>query len=354
MILNGRNCYFVQTTKIKPFKRCTYCDKKTKECFGFQFFVILFGIVSLLIVMFTIRDLPIMVIEISIIILLLLALLGYIADKETNEIILSNHLLIELNNELEKRVEQRTKELKLINFDLQKALKIKSDFLKNISHELKTPLATILGYLSILQEKKIGLINEQQEKIITSMKKSGEELLFMIKQLIDLAKSENGALDIEEKELDLSKTISEATASLEYLASKKNISIIVTPDSKIPSKIIADHERIKQILVNLIGNAIKFSENGSKIVVEIKDNGDSTFISVSDSGKGIAKEDLKTIFEPFKKVDSDSAKYGGTGIGLSIVKSLVEAMGGKVFVESKLGKGSKFSFTIPKKETKKE
>lgn len=349
MITNGKNCFFVQSTRIKPFKRCIYCDKRFIDCFGFQFFFSVLGIIALLFVMFTIRDLPILVFEISIVIFLLLAYLGYIADKETNEIILSNHMLQELNAELEKRVEQRTKEVKLINYDLQKALKIKSEFLKNITHELKTPLASILGYVSILLEQKNANIDEQQKQILKSIKKNGEELLHLIKQLLDLAKSESGAIRFEEKEDDLNTTISEATVSLEFLASKKNISIVVEPDKNV-SKIVADHERIKQILINLLSNAIKFSNNSSKVIISTKDQGDNILISVSDSGKGIAKENFKTIFEPFKTIDNESlVKYGGTGIGLSIVKSLVEAYGGKVFVESEVGKGSTFSFTIPKK-----
>ncbi|MFA5103824.1 MAG: HAMP domain-containing sensor histidine kinase [Candidatus Margulisiibacteriota bacterium] len=351
MRTNGENCRFVKKTGLRPFKRCLYCDKNVQDCFGFQFFVVVLGIIGLLLVMFTIRDLPILAIEITIIILLMLSFLGYIASKETNEIVLTNHLLKELNFELEKRVSQRTKELKLLNFDLQKALRIKSDFLRNMSHELKTPLATILGYISIIAEKQAGEINEKQSKMLDAMKKNGNDLLHLINQLLDLSKSETGSLGIEEKDYNLNRTISEATVNIGYMASKKNISITVKSDEKI-SSIFADHERIKQILVNLLSNAVKFSKNGSEVEVETKDEGGHILVSVKDSGIGIAREDFKSIFEPFKQLAPEiSSKYGGTGVGLSIVKSLVEAYGGKVTVESSPGKGSIFAFTIPKKKS---
>ncbi len=350
MRTNGENCYLVKKTGLRPFKRCMYCDKNVQDCFGFQFFVVVMGIIGLLLVMFTIRDLPILAIEITIIILLMLSFLGYIASKETNEIVLTNHLLKELNFELEKRVSQRTKELKLVNFDLQKALRIKSDFLRNMSHELKTPLTTVLGYISILSEKQAGDLNEKQIKMLESMKKNGNDLLHLINQLLDLSKSEAGSLGIEEKEYDLNKTISEATVNIEYMASKKNISLLVQSDERI-SSIFADHERIKQILVNLLSNAVKFSDNNSDVIISTKDEKDHILVSVKDSGIGIDRGDLKYIFEPFKQLAPEiSAKYGGTGIGLSIVKSLVEAYGGKISVDSHTGKGSVFSFTIPKKK----
>lgn len=349
MRINGKNCYLVQKTGIQPFKRCMYCDRNVQECFGFQFFLIVVGIISLLLVMFTIRDLPILAIDITILILLMLSFLGYIASKETNEIVVGNHLLKELNDELEKRVAQRTKEAHMVNLDLQKALRIKSDFLRNMTHELKTPLTAILGYISILQEKQLGDINEKQFKILGSIQRNGQDLLHQINQLLDLSKSEANKLTMEEKWFDLDKTISEATVSVEYIASKKGINISVHTDPNIPS-IYADPERTKQILVNLLSNAVKFTDDDGKITIDAKDEGEFVSISIKDTGIGISRENFKAVFEPFKQIDPEkSKKYGGTGIGLSIVKSLVEASGGKISLESEPGKGSTFKFTIPKK-----
>ncbi|MEK7375679.1 MAG: hypothetical protein AABZ57_00730, partial [Candidatus Margulisiibacteriota bacterium] len=132
MAKGGRNCVWVGCTGVHPFKRCAYCENNAQECFGIQFFVIAAGIIGLLVVMFTIRDLPVLAVEITMVIIFLISLLTLIANKETNEIIIGNAILRSLNEELEKRVEERTKELKLLNVELQKDIRVKSDFLTNI------------------------------------------------------------------------------------------------------------------------------------------------------------------------------------------------------------------------------
>lgn len=349
MIKEGKNCLFVQSTGIRPFKRCTYCERRVVDCFGLQFFVVVFGIIGLLLVMFTIRDLPILAIDITILILMMLALLGLIASRETNEIVVSNFLLRELNEELETRVAQRTKELQLLNLELKKALRIKTEFLRNINHELRTPLTAMLGYCDLIEQKQLGEVNEKQVKAIGALKRNGQDLLGLINQLLDLAKLEDNKLGLDEKWFELPKIISEATVNIEPLASKKDINISTRSDDRV-SSVYGDPDRIKQILINLLSNAIKFTDPGGRINVETKDDKDEIIVSVVDTGIGIKKEDLDNIFEPFSQVDaSQSRKYGGAGIGLSIVKSLTEAHGGSVYVESEPGRGSTFSFSIPKR-----
>jgi len=349
MIKEGKNCLFVQTTGIRPFKRCTYCERRTIDCFGMQFFVVVFGIIGLVLVMFTIRDLPILAIDITILILMMLVLLGLIASRETNEIVVSNFLLRELNEELEARVSQRTKELQLLNLELKKALRIKTEFLRNVNHELRTPLTAMIGFCDILEQKQLGELNERQSKAMSSIKKNGQDLLLLINQLLDLSKLEDNKLALNEKWFDLPKAISEITVNIEPLASKKDINISAVSDEKV-SSVYGDPDRIKQVLLNLLSNAIKFTEPKGKISVETKDGKDLIAVTVKDTGIGIKNEDLSSLFEPFSQIDgSQTRKYGGTGIGLSIVKSLVEAHGGSVSVDSEPGKGSAFSFTIPKK-----
>lgn len=349
MIKEGKNCLLVQATGIKPFKRCTYCERRVVDCFGMQFFVVVFGIIGLLLVMFTIRDLPILAVDITVLILLMLVLLGLIASRETNEIVVSNFLLRELNEELETRVAQRTKELQLLNLELNKALRIKSEFLRNINHELRTPLTAMIGYCDILEQKQLGDINERQLKAVGALRRNGQDLLGLINQLLDLSKLEDNKLGLDEKWFDLPKIVSESTVNIEPLASKKDIAISTRSDEKV-SSVYGDPDRIKQILLNLLSNAIKFTDQGGKVVVETCDDKDEIIVSVKDNGIGIRGQDLNNIFEPFSQVDgSQSRKYGGAGIGLSIVKSLVEAHGGSVNVESEIGKGSIFSFSIPKR-----
>ena len=349
MAKGGCNCLWVRLTGTHPFKRCAYCEKNVQECFGIQFFVIATGIISLLVVMFTIRDLPILAVEITLIIAFLIALLTLIANKETNEIIIGNALLRGLNEELEKRVEERTRELQLLNVELQKALRVKSDFLTNISHELRTPLTAVMGYCDIFMEKKIGEMNEQQLKFMTAIQKNSKNLLSQINNLLDLAKLEAGKLSMNEKDFDLPKLVSEATVSVEPMASKKNISITTDLDP-CAQTVFGDPDRLEQILINLLDNAIKFTDYGGKIKIISRDLGQEVLISVEDSGIGISLEDQNTIFEKFKQIENSlSRRYPGSGIGLAIVKSLVEAHGGNIKVESTPGKGSVFSVSLPKR-----
>ena len=348
MAKGGRNCVWVGCTGVHPFKRCAYCENNAQECFGIQFFVIAAGIIGLLVVMFTIRDLPVLAVEITMVIIFLISLLTLIANKETNEIIIGNAILRSLNEELEKRVEERTKELKLLNVELQKAIRVKSDFLTNISHELRTPLTAVMGYCDIFLEKKIGELNEQQFKFMKAIQKNCKSLLAQVNNLLDLAKLEAGKLAISEKDFNFPRLVSEATVSVEPMASKKNISITASLDPAAQT-VFGDPDRLEQILINLLDNAIKFTNYAGRISISSKDLGDRILISVEDSGIGIKQEDLGTIFEKFKQVESVlSKRYPGSGIGLAIVKSLVEAHGGNIQVESAPGKGSKFIFTIPK------
>lgn len=348
MIRGGKNCVVCKAFGTGPFKRCIYCERPVSDCFGLQFFFVAMGIMGLLFVMFTIRDLPALAIDITILILFMLSILGFIANKETNEIVLDNQLLKDLNEELELRVLNRTKELQLVNIELQKALRIKSEFLRNMGHELRSPLTTILGYCEVLLMNKGSNLAEDQAKHISSIQREGQTLLSMIGQLLDLSRLESNSLALNEKWVELPKVISDATVSIEPMASKKNITITTMIDEKL-SYVFADPERVKQILMNLLSNAVKFSNPGSRVTVEAMDNTDEIVVRVKDSGIGIKEEDKGKIFEPFKQLDSSlSKRYTGAGIGLSIVKSLVEAHGGTVNVESSPGSGSSFSFTIPK------
>lgn len=350
MIDGGRNCIWVRTTGIKPYKRCLYCEKNLRNCFGFQFFFTTLGIIGLLIVMFTIRDLPSLAIDITFIITFLLIILGLIASRESNEVLLSNVLLQDLNEDLEQKVKVRTHELEGMNVELEKALKVKSDFLKNMSHELRTPIAAIMGFNDILLEKKVGDLNEIQEKSLSSIKRNSNLLLSQINELLDLSRIDARKLEIHPKWFDLPKVITEATVAVEPQALKKNLAVKVISDGNAVSA-YGDPDRIKQIIINLLNNAVKFTNDNGIVQIETKDEKNKTIISVKDTGIGIEKKNFESIFTPFIKIDSSlSKKAGGIGIGLSIVKSLVEAHGGKVFVESKIGEGSKFSFVIPKKK----
>lgn len=229
------------------------------------------------------------------------------------------------------------------------AAKHKSEFLANMSHEIRTPMNSIIGFTEIL-EKEIS--DPVQKDYLNSIKKGGNSLLRIINDILDLSKIEAGKLEIKNESIDLRNLISELESIFHSKIVSKNINFIIEVDSSIPNFIIIDSVRIRQILFNLIGNAIKFTEEGDiklKVHNIYKDDIKSKIdliMSVEDSGIGIDDNHLKRIFNAFEQSDQDSTKYGGTGLGLSICSKLVQMMNGKIEVQSKKGVGSTFSFKL--------
>ncbi len=228
-----------------------------------------------------------------------------------------------------------------------KANKAKSEFLSNMSHEIRTPLNAILGFAQILAG--FENMDKSQKQYIKYILEAGEHLLNLINDILDLSKIESGSLELEETEIDLEKLIEDVCKIIRGKI-KQNVDYIVNIDDNLPL-VYGDPLRIKQILLNLLNNANKFTEKG---FIELKaklkkDRGNfvEVLFYVKDSGKGIAEENIHKVFESFSQEDSSiTRKYGGTGLGLTICKKLVEAMNGKIWVESKLGKGTTFYFTL--------
>ncbi len=224
----------------------------------------------------------------------------------------------------------------------------KSCFLANMSHELRTPLNSIIGFSSVLCENQNGDLNEKELRYANNILNSGTHLLNLINDILDLSKVESGEDSVHKESIVLSELFADIHALLEQMAAEKSISLDFTlyPDNL---KVHADRKKLKQILYNLIGNALKFTKkDGSvKVAATNKDDGFVRFC-VSDSGIGIPEEMHEKIFESFKQVDSSHARlYQGTGLGLSLVKKFIELHGGNISVESELGKGSTFTFTLP-------
>jgi signal transduction histidine kinase len=253
---------------------------------------------------------------------------------------------------LEENITEKTKALEIIknqNIKILEADKIKNEFLANMSHELRTPLNAIIGFSEALKLKLFGDLNSKQEEYIEDIHVSGVHLLGMINDLLDLSKIEAKKLELNKTDFSVNHAVNEVKNIVNALSSKKQIEIkIICKNKKI--EIYADHRRFKQILYNLLSNAIKFSQENGEILVEIISNKKNLQVSVKDYGIGIDPKFHQKIFQKFHQVDNSySRKQGSTGLGLTITKELVEMHGGTICVESEIGKGATFTFTIPLK-----
>lgn len=229
---------------------------------------------------------------------------------------------------------------------LKEVDRLKSQFLANMSHELRTPLNSIIGFSRVILKGIDGPITEQQRQDLEAIYNSGQHLLGLINDILDISKIEAGKMELTFEPTDLKEIIRGVMSTAIALVKDKPIELQQSVPADLPT-IIADSRRVRQVLLNLVSNAAKFTDEGF-IRVEARVEGDYVVISVSDSGIGIPPEKLPHIFEAFTQVDSSpSRKYGGTGLGLTISKSFVELHGGKIWVESELGKGSTFTFTLP-------
>jgi hypothetical protein len=236
------------------------------------------------------------------------------------------------------------------NMIAESANETKSQFLANMSHELRTPLNSIIGFSDILANGTFGDLNEKQTRYVGNILRSGKHLLEIINDILDISKVEAGKMELTPETFRIGGVLKELFNTLEPFAMKKNIELLlVMPDENI--KVYADRLKTKQILYNLLSNAIKFTPNEGKVGVEVHATPEDVRISVFDTGIGISDEDIDKLFEPFKQLDSATAReYQGTGLGLTLVKKFVEMHGGKIWVESKPEKGSSFTFTIPVQE----
>ncbi|PDV97505.1 response regulator [Candidatus Chloroploca asiatica] len=257
--------------------------------------------------------------------------------------------LINERNLLARRVDERTADLSHINLELARAVRAKDEFLANMSHELRTPLNAILALSEGLLEQLRGPLNERQQASLRNIEASGRHLLALINDILDLSKVEAGRMDLQPEILMVSDICEASMVFVKELANKKHIQLQMQINEP-QAQVEADPKRLKQILVNLLSNAVKFTSSGGRVSLLVEALADEGVIrfAVEDTGIGMAPEGANQLFKPFIQLDSSlSRQHEGTGLGLALVRRLVELHGGSVSVTSELGKGSCFTVALP-------
>jgi PAS domain S-box-containing protein len=247
-----------------------------------------------------------------------------------------------------KQTEEKLRAIQIQNLQLEEAAKLKSQFVAIMSHELRTPLHAILGFANLLQRQVQQWSSSNSPMMLEKIIKNGKHLLTLIEDMLDLSKLESNRLRLQLQKFNLTELVTSTTNELRPIAENKNLKINL--DIELEDNIVVnDSIRVKQILVNLLDNAIKFTDNGS-INISLKELTENRLsLCIRDTGIGISEEDLKYIFQAFRQINQTTVrKYNGTGLGLAIIEHLVSLMQGNIYVTSRVGEGSTFCIELPK------
>jgi signal transduction histidine kinase len=245
------------------------------------------------------------------------------------------------------RLRRNRQQLEIANAHLADASRHKSEFMANMSHELRTPLNAIIGFSDVLEQSLFGELNEKQTDYTRDIATSGRHLLDLVNEILDLSKVEAGRMELERSEFALGDTIRAALAFVRERAAGHRIELdsLVREDL---GTLFADERKIRQVLLNLLSNAVKFTPDGGRVAVRALRMDGEMQVSVQDTGIGIAPEDQPRVFEEFRQVGTTSDRSReGTGLGLTLAKRLIELHGGRIWIDSVVGKGTTFTFAIP-------
>ena len=249
--------------------------------------------------------------------------------------------------ELEKKVEERTRELSIVLEEVRKVSKRKTDFISSVSHELRTPLTSIKGYAAILLEEKLGALPAAVKERLEKINRHSDELVHMVNDLLDISRIESGRIIMKMEKQSLKDIIATVSDLILIQCKNKDIKLVQDVQRDLPL-VLADRNQIERVFINLLGNAVKFTPPKGKITIKAYTKDRVVEVDIQDTGIGVPPDALSTIFEEFYRVDNPiNQEVKGTGLGLSLVKHIIEAHKGKIWVESKPEKGSTFSFTLP-------
>ena len=261
-----------------------------------------------------------------------------------------NEQLDAQNEELQSQAEEliaQQQELIEKSKQVEEANRLKSEFLANMSHDLRTPLNAIIGFSELMIDEVPGKINKEQRQCLDDVLTSGKHLLDLINDVLDLSKIESGKMKLRLTDIALTAVIESVRSTIMPILASRKQSLDVEVEEGLPP-VHADKAKTRQVLINLLSNATKFTSDGGKLKIEAGREGNWCQVSVIDDGIGIKEEDRERIFEPFYQLDTPLTKErSGTGLGLALTQQIIERHGGKIWIESEYGKGSRFTFTLP-------
>jgi signal transduction histidine kinase len=247
---------------------------------------------------------------------------------------------------LNEQLEEANRELNEANAKLRELAEMKEEFLALTTHDLRSPLTVISGVISFFTSGRLGKLSPEQQNMVAMMERNAQSLIELVNDLLDASKLESGTLRLDVTSIDLGALVDEIRETMEPLAREKGITVEEVIEPGLPP-IEADRAKLRRIIVNLLSNALKFTGKGGSVMLRAETNGEDIRISVSDTGVGIAPEDVERLFDKYEQARSRATRgEKGTGLGLYITKQLVELHGGEIKVESELGRGSTFSFTL--------
>lgn len=347
---NG-NCVLRRNVKRQPYGRCSVCTLELRGCHAWQASLLSFGMIILALTITVVPvGWPLRAVALGIIGLVVAE--GLANHRRTDQLIYSEHALREHNVRLERAVADATRELReanralaTSNLELLETDRLRDAFVANVTHEFRTPLTAIKGAAENLLDGIAGALSADQREYVEIVRDHATRLTSTVNELLQAARLQGGHVELQPEPLDARAIVEEVASGLQPLARERRVQLEVRGSE---ARVAADREKLRRAVENLISNAVKFTDDGGRVTVEIRPASDAVEVAVRDTGHGIPPEDLPRLFERFYR---GSARRPGTGLGLSIARNLVRLHGGDITVESEVGRGSEFRVRLPRVTT---